>query len=146
MKRLKVIVVGTGLHPDLRVVRFKTEKGREEISVHKTSILDENLGFTSIASISVDYPIFIGEKTVIIELPAENSFGAWRVEVPNSELIDDNHPSDTLDLVGENLRLREALKGMLYEWEQLSRWGSTMAKKANERVNAAYAALKQRTY
>jgi hypothetical protein len=37
--------------------------------------------------------------------------------------------------------LRAALRGMLDEWEKLSRYGSPMAKAANERVNAARRAL-----
>jgi len=38
-------------------------------------------------------------------------------------------------------RLREALNGLLMEWDELSRYGSPMAKAANERVTAARAAL-----
>jgi chromosome segregation ATPase len=37
--------------------------------------------------------------------------------------------------------LQAALRGMLDEWERLSRYGSPMAKAANERVNAARRAL-----
>jgi hypothetical protein len=37
--------------------------------------------------------------------------------------------------------LETALQGMLDEWEKLSRYGSPMAKAANERVNAARRAL-----
>jgi hypothetical protein len=38
-------------------------------------------------------------------------------------------------------RLLEALAGMLMEWDQLTRYGSPMAKAANERVTAARAAM-----
>lgn len=38
-----------------------------------------------------------------------------------------------------------ALKGMLSEWEKFSRYGSPLAKSANERVNAARAALARGT-
>jgi ribosome recycling factor len=39
-------------------------------------------------------------------------------------------------------QLKAALQGMLDEWEKLARYGSPMAKAANERVNAARRALK----
>jgi chromosome segregation ATPase len=41
----------------------------------------------------------------------------------------------------KNNDLEAALRGMLDEWERLSRYGSPMAKAANERVNAARRAL-----
>jgi hypothetical protein len=40
-----------------------------------------------------------------------------------------------------NAEMLAALRGMLMEWEKLSRQGSPMAKAANERVNAARAAI-----
>ena len=41
----------------------------------------------------------------------------------------------------DNARLRAALEGLLMEWDKLTRYGSPMAKAANERVTAARAAL-----
>jgi hypothetical protein len=41
-------------------------------------------------------------------------------------------------------QLKAALKGMLDEWEKLARYGSPMAKAANERVNAARRALEEK--
>jgi hypothetical protein len=42
-------------------------------------------------------------------------------------------------------QLWAALEGMLMEWDKLSRYGSPMAKAANERVNFARATLKETT-
>ncbi len=39
--------------------------------------------------------------------------------------------------------LRTALEGMLLEWDNLARYGSPIAKAANERVNAARAAIRK---
>jgi len=39
--------------------------------------------------------------------------------------------------------LRAALEGMLLEWDKLARYGSPIAKAANERVNAARAAIRK---
>jgi len=41
-------------------------------------------------------------------------------------------------------RLRAALEGMLMEWDKLTRYGSPMAKAANERVAAAHRALENK--
>ena len=41
-------------------------------------------------------------------------------------------------------RLRAALEGMLMEWDKLTRYGSPMAKAANERVAAARRALENK--
>lgn len=46
-------------------------------------------------------------------------------------------------LTDENKRLREALEGLLMEWDKLTRYGSPMAKAANERVAAARELLKK---
>lgn len=40
-----------------------------------------------------------------------------------------------------NAKQREALEGMLMEWDKFTRYGSPMAKAENERVNFARAAL-----
>ena len=45
------------------------------------------------------------------------------------------------ELRAEIERLRAALEGMLMEWDKLTRYGSPMAKAANERVAAARRAL-----
>lgn len=42
----------------------------------------------------------------------------------------------------ESTQLRAALEGMLHEWDKFTRYGSPMAKAANERVSFARAALK----
>jgi len=42
-------------------------------------------------------------------------------------------------------RLTAAVEGLLMEWDKLTKYGSPMAKAANERVNAARAALKDTT-
>jgi hypothetical protein len=44
-------------------------------------------------------------------------------------------------LRAERDALLAALRGMIEEWERLSRYGSPMAKAANPRVNAARAAI-----
>jgi hypothetical protein len=48
------------------------------------------------------------------------------------------------ELKAENHALREALEGMLDEWDRFTRYGSPMAKAANERIAFARAALKDK--
>ena len=47
-------------------------------------------------------------------------------------------------LHADNKRLRTALQGMIAEWDKLSRYGSPIAKAANEQVRAARAALEEK--
>jgi hypothetical protein len=44
-------------------------------------------------------------------------------------------------LIEDRAKLREALEGMVLEWDRLTRYGSPMAKAANVRVAAARKAL-----
>jgi hypothetical protein len=44
----------------------------------------------------------------------------------------------------DNKRLREAVKGLLIEWDRLTKYGSPLAKAANDRVVAARAALERK--
>jgi hypothetical protein len=41
------------------------------------------------------------------------------------------------EMVGQKKLLRSAIEGLLMEWDKLTRYGSPMAKGANERVAAA---------
>ena len=82
-----------------------------------------------------------------LEIEAERDIARAEVErllalkTPASqELL--NITKGCLDNAADEIeRLRGALRGMVTEWDKLSRYGSPLAKAANERVNAARRAL-----
>jgi hypothetical protein len=53
----------------------------------------------------------------------------------------ENSEMTVRELLANDGRLREAVEGLLVEWDKLTRYGSPIVKAANERVTAARAAL-----
>ncbi|WP_213737485.1 hypothetical protein [Bradyrhizobium sp. dw_411] len=79
MMRLKIEIVGNGLHPNEAVVGIKTNEGPQRLVISRRSIDD---GF-----IAVGWPLGHQDKTTLVELPRETQTGAWRVWVPDDQLI-----------------------------------------------------------
>jgi hypothetical protein len=71
--RVKVEVVGSGMHPSEVLVKIETIQGPQEFVVDKRSLRQN--------TIEVGYPIAQQDKYRLIELPAETTGGAWRVWV-----------------------------------------------------------------
>lgn len=86
MMRIKIEVVGKGLHPNEAVVGIKTVDGPQRLVIARRTIND---GF-----ISVGWPIDRRNQSTLIELPRETQTGAWRVWVPDDQLAEANHEQE----------------------------------------------------
>lgn len=81
MLRVKVRTVGKGLHPSEVVVAVQTVDGREELVVDSRSVRND--------SIHVGYPVGSEKNLLLVELPRETLTGAWRVWVPEEDVVQD---------------------------------------------------------
>lgn len=83
MMRLKVEMVGNGLHPNEAIVAVKGSTGLERLVVPRQSITD--------GSIEIGWPIRenLTDHSALIELPRETQSGAWRVWVPLDEIFEE---------------------------------------------------------
>lgn len=63
-------------HPNEVVVLIDTRDGKEQLVVHKRSIVDGGL--------EIGYPILDDGQYCLIELPRETARGLWRVWVDSS--------------------------------------------------------------
>ncbi len=78
MMRLKIEIVGNGLHPSEAVVGIRTSEGPQRMVIARRTIHD--------GSISIGWPLGHQDKTTLVELPRETQTGAWRVWVPDDQL------------------------------------------------------------
>jgi hypothetical protein len=77
--RVKVELIGQGLHPRETVVKINTNRGPQELSVDSQSLQN--------GTIEIGYPIAHQGRYVLIELPTETSGGLWRVWVDKENLM-----------------------------------------------------------
>jgi hypothetical protein len=78
--RLKVIEIGTALHPSEVVVEIRTASGPERLAIDRRSIQN--------ASIFVGWRALAEKRgQCLIELPRETMSGAWRVWVKRNEIV-----------------------------------------------------------
>ena len=77
--RIKAQKIRNGLHPSEVVVSVATVDGAEKLVVHNRTFKDESL--------DIGYPIEDAGDKYLVELPHETDSGAWRVWVPETELI-----------------------------------------------------------
>lgn len=80
MMRVKVEVVGDGLHPSEVVVSVRTTEGLERLVVDRRSLSGNQ-------SLEVGYPIDSRDDLFLVELPRETTTGSWRVWVNASETV-----------------------------------------------------------
>ena len=72
---------------------------------------------------------------------ANPNMGLWEVETTDGINVCAHCTRDDAQLIAAAPDLLEACKGLLYEWEKFTRYGSPLAKAANERVAFARAAI-----
>jgi len=72
--RLKVVVLGEGLHPSEVVVGVKTKEGTEQLVIDR-SVIEDNF-------MDIGYPIKSESSNYLVELPQESMRGSWRIWVP----------------------------------------------------------------
>lgn len=76
--RLKVDIIGEGLHPSEAVVAIRTVDGTERLRVARRSI--------SNGMIEVGGPTQAQKGAFLVELPRETQRGAWRVWVDQDQV------------------------------------------------------------
>jgi hypothetical protein len=78
--RIRIKVLGNGLHSSERVVEIRTTDGTVILTVDHTHLDDDGL--------EIGYPITRSKENWLVELPRETANGKWRVWVPGGEIAD----------------------------------------------------------
>ncbi len=76
--KLKVRIIGAGLHARESVVEIQTASGTARLALDGSYLEGDKM--------EVGGPVGIGRDKYLVELPQETFNGAWRVWVPRREL------------------------------------------------------------
>ncbi len=85
---LRIQEIGVGLHPDERIIAIEIFSGAEIKSIAWTRGISDN-------AIDIGWPVADREDgALLVELPFETSYGAWRVWVRPDQLFRREHPRE----------------------------------------------------
>jgi len=78
---LRIREVGVGVHPDERIIGIEIAGGAEVESIAWTSGISDG-------AIDIGWPVADREDgAILVELPHETSYGAWRIWVKPDQLL-----------------------------------------------------------
>lgn len=83
--RIKVDIVGEGLHPSETVVAIETKSGTEELVLDSKSLAE--------SSFEAGWPVAHSNGFYLVELPRETARGARRVWVPTRNALREKVPA-----------------------------------------------------
>lgn len=78
--KLTVITIADGLHPSEVLVKVETRDGIEEMIVDRRAIFDD--------AVEIGSPLGHEKGYTLVELPRETMRGAWRVWVPQGNVVE----------------------------------------------------------
>lgn len=84
--KIKITMVGDGLHSSEKIVEIDTRDGPVRLTVDH-SYIDDN-------SLEIGYPISKSNGHVLVELPRETPTGQWRVWVSRGDVLGAHHLED----------------------------------------------------
>jgi hypothetical protein len=84
--RIKISIVGPGLHPSEVVIALETREGVEGLVIDKEN-LDEG-GY-----LHVGWPVGGDANDYLVELPRETFRGRWRVWMKKDRILPDSEPA-----------------------------------------------------